>query len=61
MEGLLDSVQVAELLRLPVRTLDQWRYLGKGPKYIKVGRHVRYTPAAGGLPQYRRTDWGKSL
>jgi len=24
------------------RTLAQWRYLGKGPSYIKVGRLVLY-------------------
>jgi Helix-turn-helix domain len=27
---------------VPERTLRQWRYLGKGPAYVKVGRHVRY-------------------
>jgi hypothetical protein len=25
-----------------VRTLDQWRYLGKGPSSIKIGNKVRY-------------------
>lgn len=34
--------QVAEFLALPERTLQQWRYLGTGPTYVKVGRHVRY-------------------
>lgn len=27
---------------VPDRTLRQWRYLGVGPAYVKVGRHVRY-------------------
>jgi predicted DNA-binding transcriptional regulator AlpA len=27
---------------IPETTLAQWRYLKKGPPYIKVGRHVRY-------------------
>lgn len=27
------------------RLLDQWAYLGKGPSYIKVGKHRRYRPA----------------
>ena len=26
----------------PPSTLAQWRYLGRGPAYIKVGSHVRY-------------------
>ncbi|WP_330354463.1 helix-turn-helix domain-containing protein [Streptomyces chartreusis] len=33
---------VADFLGLPVATLAQWRYLGKGPRSIKIGRHVRY-------------------
>ena len=24
------------------RTLERWRWLGKGPRYIKVGAHVIY-------------------
>lgn len=27
----------------PVRTLQQWRYRGEGPPYIKVGGRVRYS------------------
>lgn len=34
--------EVADVLRVPVRTLDQWAYLGTGPRYRKLGRHVRY-------------------
>ncbi|MFE7837345.1 helix-turn-helix transcriptional regulator [Streptomyces sp. NPDC057474] len=34
--------EVADFLGLPIATLAQWRYLGKGPRWIKVGRHVRY-------------------
>ncbi|MGW2566901.1 helix-turn-helix transcriptional regulator [Streptomyces sp. NPDC001537] len=34
--------EVADFLGLPIATLAQWRYLGKGPRSIKVGRHVRY-------------------
>jgi hypothetical protein len=33
---------VAEHLGVPLRTLGQWRYLGTGPKFLKIGRHVRY-------------------
>lgn len=34
--------EVAEFLGVPPRTLDQWAYLGKGPKWGRVGRHRRY-------------------
>jgi hypothetical protein len=34
--------QAAEFLQIPVRQLQQWRWLGIGPAYIKVGRAVRY-------------------
>jgi hypothetical protein len=27
---------------IPFRTLRQWRYLGQGPPYLKVGHRVRY-------------------
>lgn len=35
-------LEVADYLQVPEKTLTQWRYLGKGPKFIPVGRHVRY-------------------
>lgn len=33
---------VADRLGLPQKTLAQWRYLGRGPRWVKIGRHVRY-------------------
>ena len=30
---------------VPVGTLYQWRYLGKGPRAARVGRWLRYRPA----------------
>lgn len=30
---------------IPPKTLRQWRYFGKGPAYVKIGRHVRYRVA----------------
>jgi predicted DNA-binding transcriptional regulator AlpA len=33
---------VAERLGTTVGTLAYWRYMGKGPKFIKLGRSVRY-------------------
>ena len=42
MERLLSTEEVAEILGRPARTLRQWRYLGGGPRYLKVGATVRY-------------------
>jgi excisionase family DNA binding protein len=42
---LIDTRQLAENLQIPPRTLDQWAYLGKGPAFIRVGRHRRYRQA----------------
>lgn len=41
-DQLRTEAQVAERLNLPPRTLGQWRYLGRGPRFIRCGRHVRY-------------------
>ena len=37
---------VADYLTVPLATLYQWRYLGIGPAAYRVGRHLRYEPAA---------------
>jgi excisionase family DNA binding protein len=42
---LLTTADVAQLLDVNERTLGFWRYAGKGPAYLKVGRRVRYRPA----------------
>jgi excisionase family DNA binding protein len=34
--------QVAEHMQVSLETLRHWRYRGTGPKYAKVGKHVRY-------------------
>ena len=39
---LLVPREAAAMLRKPVRTLANWRYLGYGPRYLHVGRDVRY-------------------
>lgn len=36
------SADLAEQLDIPEATPAQWRWRGVGPRYIKVGRHVRY-------------------
>jgi excisionase family DNA binding protein len=38
----LTQRELADLLRLPERTLEDWRLTRHGPPYLKLGRHVRY-------------------
>lgn len=35
--------EAADVLRVRVSTLSQWRWLGRGPRYRKVGGRVLYT------------------
>jgi excisionase family DNA binding protein len=37
---------VSAYLGVPVKTLYQWKWRGEGPPVRKVGRHLRYDPAA---------------
>jgi hypothetical protein len=41
-DTLTGTEEVAHFLDVPAKTLAQWAYLGKGPKYIRVGRYRRY-------------------
>jgi predicted DNA-binding transcriptional regulator AlpA len=44
-ERLLTVEDVADLLRVKVETIHQWRYLGKGPQAVKAGRKfLRFRP-----------------
>lgn len=38
----LQPEQVAEMLNKTPASLAQWRHLGRGPKYHKIGRKVQY-------------------
>ncbi|MBJ6725408.1 helix-turn-helix transcriptional regulator [Geomesophilobacter sediminis] len=57
---LLKQKAVEEITGLSASTLEQWRLQGKGPKFVKLGRSVRY-PAAdlnefiAGLDRYTST------
>jgi excisionase family DNA binding protein len=42
MMPLLTPEQVSEHLRVPLGTLANWRYQGRGPAFVRFGRHVRY-------------------
>lgn len=38
----LDQSEVARRLKLSPRTLEKWRWEGRGPRYLKLGRRVVY-------------------
>ena len=37
--------QVAEVLQVPRQNLARWRHQAVGPKFLRLGRWVRYTGA----------------
>lgn len=39
---LLTEAQAGKLLQMSPRTLQGWRFRGGGPKYVQMGRQVRY-------------------
>ena len=41
-EQLLTVEELAELLRVPVRSVYVWRRKGVGPRGIRIGKYVRY-------------------
>jgi predicted DNA-binding transcriptional regulator AlpA len=41
-ERWLSRQDLADRYRLPVKTLAQWASKGTGPRYARMGRHVRY-------------------
>ncbi len=44
-QNMLSEAKTSELFEIPQSTLRCWRSLGRGPKYYKAGRHVKYDPA----------------
>jgi hypothetical protein len=46
MSMLLTQREAASALRLSERTLERWRVTGDGPKFVKAGRRVLYSPTA---------------
>ena len=45
-DQLLTQAETSTLLRINVRTLERWRVDGSGPRFVKLGRQVRYERAA---------------
>ncbi|MFY9836835.1 MAG: helix-turn-helix domain-containing protein [Xanthobacteraceae bacterium] len=39
---LLTQREAAALLKLSQRTLERWRVAGDGPKFVRLGRSIRY-------------------
>ena len=38
--------EVAELTGLKIKTLENWRFENRGPRFVKLGRCVRYPAQA---------------
>jgi predicted DNA-binding transcriptional regulator AlpA len=41
----LSAEDLAEREGVPLQTVYGWNKTGAGPRYMKIGRHVRYRPA----------------
>ncbi|GIH14696.1 helix-turn-helix domain-containing protein [Rugosimonospora africana] len=46
LEALWTVTDVARYLRVPVETLRYWRKCRTGPPAVRLGKHLRYDPAA---------------
>jgi len=42
---LWDTDDLAAFLKLPAKTIREWRHKRTGPTYVRLGKHVRYHPA----------------
>jgi hypothetical protein len=40
--ALLTRESLATRWKLKIKTLDQWRWSGRGPQYVKIGREIFY-------------------
>ncbi len=43
-EALINDLEAARLLGLSAATLRNWRVQGRGPKWVTLGRAIRYNP-----------------
>lgn len=44
-QGLIGPAELAEYLGVPVATVYKWNHLGTGPRFLRIGKHVRYRPS----------------
>lgn len=42
MEKMLSKQELAALLKVSVKTIDNWLSQGRGPKSIRIGRLIRF-------------------
>jgi excisionase family DNA binding protein len=42
MARLMTPEEVSDYLTVPLGTLANWRYQGRGPAFVRLGKHVRY-------------------
>jgi len=38
----LSPEQVSSYIGYPVKTLEEWRRKGAGPRFVRIGKHCRY-------------------
>jgi len=43
-KALLTEAAAADFLGVSIRTMQAWRVRGGGPRYVKMGKPVRYRP-----------------
>jgi excisionase family DNA binding protein len=46
MQRLYTQAEAAELLCLSERTLERLRTSGRGPRFVRIGKSIRYQPSA---------------
>ena len=46
MQRLYTQAEAAELLCLSERTLERLRVAGTGPRFVRIGKYIRYQPSA---------------
>jgi hypothetical protein len=45
LESAIDETETSRQLKIAVKTLRNWRGIGRGPPFFYFGRLVRYSPA----------------
>lgn len=43
-QPLLSTLALAKLVGVTVDTVKHWRVAGRGPKFVRISRTIRYTP-----------------
>jgi len=45
MEPMVTPQELADMLRVPIRTVYAWNHAGTGPPVFHIGKHARYLAA----------------